>query len=92
MKLGLLQDQGSPVVSSWKSIDPSLEGYFSETLLPDMNVAPVFLQLKQTRQFSFRSLFFLTVVFWCFFKNTSYATTFPERRNQLCLVKKEGEG
>lgn len=54
------------------------------------------------RQFSFWLLFFLTVGifvtfvgvdFWfCFvFLNTSYATTFPEGRNQLCLVKKESE-
>lgn len=47
------------------------------------------------RQFSFWLLLFLKVVgvfFAFFFKNTCYATTFRERRNQLCLVKKRSEG
>lgn len=35
---------------------------------------------------------FLVVVFLDFFFNTTYETTFSERRNQLGLVKKESKG
>lgn len=63
-----------------------------------------FFQLKQTRDDFLSGYYFLDsgdfcgfdgVDFWfgfgLLFLNTLYATTFSERRNQLCLVKKESE-